>query len=60
MKKKKKKKIGENDKVESYKSIRDAAMSIDTKMDLWKIEVLIADAIIHRKRAFKAKWKKVA
>ncbi len=53
------KKIGENNKVESYKSIKDAAMSIDTKMDLWKIEMLIADAIIHRKRAFKAKWKKV-
>ena len=41
-----------------YNSIKEAAESIDTKMDSWKVQMLICDAINHKKRAFKSKWDK--
>lgn len=52
------KKLGE-DFVEKYDNLKDAAASVDTKMDNWKVQMLIADAIINKKRAFKCKWQKV-
>lgn len=42
-----------------YNSIKEAAESIDTKMDDWKVQMLIIDAINNKKRAFKYKWQKV-
>lgn len=45
--------------VTSYTSIREASLSIDTKMDNWKVQMLIADAINNNKRAFKMKWQKI-
>ena len=42
-----------------YNSIKEAAESIDTKMDNWKVQMLIIDAINNKKRAFKYKWQKV-
>ena len=42
-----------------YNSIKEAAESIDTKMDGWKVQMLIIDAINNKKRAFKYKWQKV-
>ena len=52
------KKMGE-DFVEIYNSIKEAAESIDTKMDSWKVQMLIVDAINNKKRAFKCKWQKI-
>lgn len=52
------KKLGE-DFVEKYDNLKDAAASVDTKMESWKVQMLIADAIINKKRAFKCKWQKV-
>ena len=45
--------------VTSYISIREASLSIDTKMDNWKVQMLIADAINNNKRAFKMRWQKI-
>lgn len=45
--------------VTSYTSIREASISIDTKMDNWKVQMLIADAINNNKRAFKMRWQKI-
>ena len=42
-----------------YDDIKQAAAAIDTKMDNWKVQLLICDAIVRRKRAFKCKWMKV-
>ena len=51
-----------NKKVEKvyYNNIKEAAAAINTKMDNWKVQLLICDAIVHRKRAFKCKWIKEA
>lgn len=51
-------KLGE-DFIETYPSIKEAAASIDTKMEDWKVQMLIYDAINHKKRVFKYKWQKV-
>ena len=45
--------------VTSYTSIREASLSIDTKIDNWKVQMLIADAINNNKRAFKMRWQKI-
>lgn len=45
--------------VTSYTSIKEASLSIDTKMDNWKVQMLIADAINNNKRAFKMRWQKI-
>ena len=50
-------KLGE-DFIEAYPSIKEAAASIYTKMEDWKVQMLIYDAINHKKRAFKCKWDK--
>ena len=51
-------KLGE-DFIEVYPSIKEAAASIDTKMQDWKVQMLICNAINHKKRAFKSKWQKI-
>ena len=43
-----------------YDDIKQAAAAINTKMDNWKVQLLICDAIVRRKRAFKCKWMKEA
>lgn len=53
------KRIDENKKIEIFNNIVDAAKSVDTKMELWKVQMLIVDAINHKKRAFKYNWQKV-
>lgn len=45
--------------VTSHTSIREASLSIDTKMDNWKVQMLIADAINNNKRAFKMRWQRI-
>ncbi len=49
-----------NQKIEKiyYNDIKQAAAAIDTKIDSWKVQLLICDAIVHKKRAFKCKWMK--
>lgn len=51
-------KIGE-DFIEIYDDIKNASKSIESNLDDWKVQMLIADAINTGKRAFKYKWKKV-
>lgn len=50
-------KINEEGLKENFLTLKGAAASIDTKMDSWKIEMLISNAINTHKRAFKCKWK---
>lgn len=52
------KRVGE-DFIELYDDIKSAAKSIDTRMDDWKVQLLICDAIVNKKRTFKCKWSKV-
>lgn len=47
------------EKVEYFNSIKEAAKSVDTKMDNWKVQMLINAAIGTGKRAFKYNWYKV-
>lgn len=42
-----------------FNSIKDAASSVDTKMENWKVQMLIANAINTGKKAFGSKWEKV-
>ena len=50
----------ENSKLVTYYNyIKEAAESIDKKMEGWKVQMLIVDAINNKKRAFKYKWQKV-
>lgn len=49
-----------NKKIEKiyYDDIKQAADAINTKMDSWKVQLLICNAIVRRKRVFKCKWMK--
>lgn len=42
-----------------YSTIKEAAASIDTKMDSWKVQMLIANAINNKKIAFKSRWSRI-
>lgn len=53
------KRIGKED-IEVFNTIKEASNSIDSNMDNWKIQMLIADAMNTGKRAFGFNWKKVA
>lgn len=53
---KKIKKINEKNEVTIYNSIQDASKSIETKLEDWKVQLFIVDAINKNKRAFKCKW----
>ena len=52
------KKITDNN-VEYFDSLEDAAASVQTNLDAWKVQMLIKYAIIKKGRAFKASWQKV-
>lgn len=39
--------------------LREAAQSINSKLDDWKIQLFIADAINHGRNAFKYRWVKI-
>jgi len=47
------------EEVKYFNSIKEAAESVDTKMDDWKVQMLINSAISTGKRAFKYNWYKV-
>lgn len=45
--------------ITTFNTIKEAAASVTTKMDNWKVQLLIADAINTGKRAFGCNWKKI-
>lgn len=45
--------------VEYFDSLEEAAASVQTNLDAWKVQMLIKYAIIKKGRAFKASWQKV-
>ena len=45
--------------VEYFDNLDDAAASVQTNLDTWKVKMLIKYAIIKKGRAFKASWQKV-
>ena len=53
---KKIKRIDENKKEIIYNSIEEASKTIPSKLDYWKIQMFICDAINNRKKAFKSNW----
>lgn len=48
-----------NNNIEYFDNLEDAAASIQTNLDAWKVQMLIKYAIIKKGRAFKASWQKV-
>lgn len=49
----------EQGQVKFFKTIKEASNSINTKIDSWKVQLLIADAIKNKKKAFGAFWKRI-
>ena len=49
----------ENKETKVFNTIKEASASVNTKMDNWKVQMLIANAINTGRNAFKCKWKKV-
>ena len=45
--------------IEYFDNLEDAAASVKTNLDAWKVQMLINFAIIKKGRAFKASWQKV-
>lgn len=45
--------------IEYFDSLEEAAASVKTNLDAWKVQMLIKYAIIKKGRAFKASWQKV-
>lgn len=50
------KKVSKEKVTEYFKTVKEAAESVNSKMDKWKIEMLIIDAINNNKRAFQCNW----
>ena len=49
----------ENKETKTFNTMKEASASVSTKMDDWKVQMLIANAVNTGKNAFKCKWKKV-
>lgn len=45
--------------IEYFDNLEEAAASVQTNLDAWKVQMLIKYAIIKKGRAFKASWQKV-
>lgn len=52
------KKVMENS-IEYFDNLDDAAASVKSNLDIWKVKMLIKYAIIKKGRAFKASWQKI-
>ena len=52
------KKVTENS-VEYFDNLDDAAASVKSNLNTWKVKMLIKYAIIKKGRAFKASWQKI-
>ena len=53
------KQVKDKKEITQFNSIKEASASVDTKMDNWKVQMLIANAINTGKRAFGCNWKKI-
>lgn len=53
------KRTDEEKNTQLFYSLQEAATSVDSKLENWKVQLYIADAINNNKRAFKFKWEKV-
>lgn len=49
----------ENKETKVFNTIKEASASVNTKMDDWKVQMFIANAIRTGKKAFKCNWKKI-
>jgi hypothetical protein len=49
----------DNQVIAVYNSLADAAASIESKMENWKVQLYIAYALINNGRAYKFKWRAV-
>ena len=47
------------DNIEYFDNLDDAAASVKSNLDIWKVKMLINYAIIKKGRAFKASWQKI-
>lgn len=52
------KQVKDKKEIAQFNSIKEASASIDTKMDDWKVQMLIVNSINTGKRAFGFNWKK--
>ena len=50
------KRVDENGAETTYRDLREAANSINSKLEPWKVQLFIAYALNTRTRAFKSKW----
>jgi hypothetical protein len=50
------KRVDENGTETTYRDLREAASSINSKLEPWKVQLFIAYALNTRTRAFKSKW----
>lgn len=53
------KQVKDKKEIAQFNSIKDASKSIETRMENWKVQMLIANAINTGKKAFGSKWEKV-
>lgn len=53
------KQVKDKKEIAQFNSIKEASASVNTKMDNWKVQILIANAINTGKRAFGCNWVKV-
>lgn len=53
------KQVKDKKEIAQFNSIKEASASVNTKMDNWKVQMLIANAMNTGKRAFGCNWVKV-
>lgn len=54
------KQVKDKKEIAQFNSIKEASTSVNTKMDNWKVQMLIANAMNTGKRAFGCNWVKVS
>lgn len=52
------KRIDSNNSARIYLSLKEAALDVDTTMEGWKVQTIIANAVNNNKRAFGYSWRK--
>lgn len=52
------KRIDSNNGARIYMSLKEAALDVDTTMEGWKVQTIIANAVNNSKRAFGYSWRK--
>ena len=49
----------ETKKIQYFNNIEEAAQSVNSNQEPWKVQMLISYAIISKKKAFKCGWRKI-